>query len=246
MADPASGALDRLFQLQELQSEIKLKTELATRTPEHLIHIEAMYLDFVRSLNEVSERVSRSEARKKILMDEIAALQQKQAKYQDQMAGMKTGQTMYDILDQIEEMKKTVRVKENEVLELEETLVSERADLDAKKASQPEEDNRYEEQMKDWREEQANLKQQAEAALKKAEEVRKTIDRRLLSLFDRIAKNRNAIGIAKVVMVRTQTAACSACNVMLRPQLLSDLRMAKETITCESCKRILYWDGGDN
>ena len=46
-------------------------------------------------------------------------------------------------------------------------------------------------------------------------------------------------------MVGPQTAACSACHVRLRPQLLSDLRLAKETVTCESCKRILYWTSRD-
>jgi predicted nucleic acid-binding Zn-ribbon protein len=80
-------------------------------------------------------------------------------------------------------------------------------------------------------------------AEKAAAEIRTAVDKRLLGVFDRIAKMRNGVAVARVAMVASQTAACSCCNVRLRPQLLSDLRLSREILQCESCKRILYWDG---
>jgi len=243
LADPFSASLDRLFKLQELQIEILSKADLRSRTPEHLIHVEAAYQDFQRGVNELLDKVARSEARRKAVNDEIAALSQRQNKYQTQVAaGMKGGSAFYEIVDEIENIKKMVREKEDEVLAIEETLAADRAQLDGLREKQPAETANYEEQMTGWRQEQATMGDQIQRARSEADEIRKTIDKRLLAMFDRIAKNRNGIGMAKVVRVRTQTAACSACNVLLRPQLLSDLKLARETISCESCRRILYWD----
>jgi len=59
---------------------------------------------------------------------------------------------------------------------------------------------------------------------------------------DRRVGARAGVAVAKVRMGAAQTASGSAGNVRLRPQLLADVRMARETIHCESCKRILYWD----
>ncbi len=97
--------------------------------------------------------------------------------------------------------------------------------------------------MKEWRAEQAVLSEEIAKAEAKAKALREELDGRLLSTFDRLARVRAGIAVAKVDMVGAQTAACSACHVRLRPQLLSDLRLGRETVTCESCKRILYWAG---
>jgi predicted nucleic acid-binding Zn-ribbon protein len=243
LADPFPITLDRLFKLQELQVEILTKNELKSRTPEHLIHVEAAFQDFLKDVNEKQEKVSRSEGRHKAVSDEIAALQQRLSKYQGQMAaGMKGGNALYAVVDEMEEIKKTVREKEEEILTIEETLNADRGELDALKEKQPEESRDYEAQMTGWRQEQNAMAEQIQRAKVQADQIRKSIDKRLLAMFDKIAKNRGGVGIAKVVMVRNQTAACSACNVLLRPQLLADLRLARETISCESCRRILYWD----
>ena len=97
--------------------------------------------------------------------------------------------------------------------------------------------------MAEWRAEQAKLSAEIAVAEKAAGEIRVTIDKRLMGVFDRIAKMRAGVAVARVAMVANQTAACSSCNVRLRPQLLSDLRLSREILQCESCKRILFWDG---
>ena len=88
----------------------------------------------------------------------------------------------------------------------------------------------------------ANL-EDVRSRIEAAAELRASVDKRLLGVFDRIAKMRHGVAVARVAMVANQTAACSSCNVRLRPQLLSDLRLLRDIQQCESCKRILYWDG---
>ena len=242
MAHDTSTPLDRLYQLQEVLLEVRAKTERRAKTPDHLVHVEAAFQDALLRRNEGSARLRSAEDRRKVLADEIADLNESLKKYQSQQKAVKTNKEYGALLNEMDGVKKEIRTREDEILSLDEVVAESQKQSETHDDSFPVEAAGYEEQMTEWRAEQAALTVEIEAGEKKAAEFRKNVDRKLLSVFDRIAKSRAGIAVARVAMVANQTAACSACNVRLRPQLLSDLRLSKETIHCESCKRILYWD----
>ncbi len=238
-----TGALDRLYLLQEVLIEVQAKSEKRARTPEHLAHIEAAYRDARRQREDTEKTLSRAEERKRVLDGEIADLGEKLRKYQTQLQTVKTNREYGALLNEIDVVKRDIRMREDEILGLEETMATATSDLTRRNEAFPQEEAGYEEQMKEWRAEQAVLSDEIAKAEARAKEIRKELEPRLLSTFDRLARVRSGVAIAKVDMVGSQTAACSVCHVRLRPQLLSDLRLARETVTCESCKRILYWAG---
>ena len=220
-----------------------MKTEKRSRTPDHLLHIEAAHQAAVRSREATETRVAEAELRKKALDGEIADLSEKLKKYQGQLVTVKTHREYGALLNEIDGIKREIRGREDEILVLDETLASAQAEAAELETAFPHEEAGYEDQMTEWRAEQALLAAEIAQGEARAAELRATLEKRLLLTFDRIAHSRAGIGVARVSMVGLQTAACSACNVRLRPQLLADLRLSKETIICESCKRILYWDG---
>ena len=234
--------LDRLFRLQEILLEARKKSEKREKTPDHLAHIEAAYRDAVKFRQEAETRFTVAEKRKRDLDEEIADLNEKLKKYQAQLVSVKTNREYGALLNEIDGVKREIRTREDEILALEETVTSTRAEAVERDAAFPAEEAGYHTQMTDWRAEQAVLTEEINRAESEASTLREGLDRRLLGTFDRISKSRAGVALARVNMVGLQTAACSACNVRLRPQLLSDLRLSKETIICESCKRILYWD----
>ncbi|MEO6323856.1 MAG: C4-type zinc ribbon domain-containing protein [Thermoanaerobaculia bacterium] len=234
--------LDRLFRLQEILLEARKKSDKREKTPDHLAHIEAAYRDAVKFRQEAETRLAIAEKRKRDLDDEIADLNEKLKKYQAQLVSVKTNREYGALLNEIDGVKREVRTREDEILALEETLNSTRTEAAERDSAFPAEEEGYQTQMTDWRAEQAVLTEEINRAETEAAALRDNLDRRLLGTFDRISKSRAGVALARVNMVGLQTAACSACNVRLRPQLLSDLRLSKETIICESCKRILYWD----
>lgn len=243
LKDTMTSPLDRLFRLQEVLLEVQRKTERRERTPDHLAHIEAAYRDARRLREEASANLARATERKKSLDDEIEDLSEKLRKYQQQLQSVKTNKEYGALLNEIDTVKRDIRSREDEILALDEALAASAAEAVERDEAFPVEEAGYEEQMKEWRAEQAVLAEEIARAEAMAAQLRETLDRRLVSTFDRIARVRSGVAIAKVDMVGAQTAACSACHVRLRPQLLSDLRLSKDTILCESCKRILYWDG---
>lgn len=239
------GPLDSLYRLQELILEIQRKTERGSRTPDHLTHVEAAFQDARKRREEAGEKHSRAAARKKVLEGEIADLTEKLKKYQQQLPSVKTNREYGALLNELDAVKREVRSREDEILSLEEDLAASSAEVAAHEASFPAEEAGYEEQMKEWRSEQAALAAEISAAQAEAKKLEASIDKGLLRRFRQIAVKRGGVALARVTMVGPQTASCSGCHVRLRPQLLSDIRLSKELIFCDSCKRILYWDGGE-
>lgn len=238
-----TSPLDRLFRLQEVLLEMSKKTDRREKTPDHLAHIEAAYRDTRKLREEAGTNLARVSSRKRSLDSEIADLGESLKKYQQQLQSVKTNKEYGALLNEIDTVKREIRTREDEILALEESLATSSAEAAEREEAFPAEEAGYEEEMKEWRAEQAVLAEEIARAERLAAELRETLDRRLLATFDRIARGRAGVAVARVEMVGPQTAACSACHVRLRPQLLSDLRLSKETILCESCKRILYWDG---
>jgi predicted nucleic acid-binding Zn-ribbon protein len=236
-----TSPLDRLYLLQEVLLEVDIKTGRRDKTPDHLVHIEAAYHDARRQREAAGAVLSRAEERKKTLDGEVEDLNEQQKKYQQQLQSVKTSREYSALLNEIDGIKREVRTREDELLSLDETMAGSSTELDRRDEEFPAEEAGYEEQMKEWRAEQAVLDAEIARANERAKSLKSELEPRLLKTFERIRHKRAGVAVARVDMVGPQTAACSACHVRLRPQLLSDLRLSKDTVFCESCKRILYW-----
>jgi predicted nucleic acid-binding Zn-ribbon protein len=241
VSETMTSPLDRLFLLQEVLLEVDVKTQRRGKTPDHLVHIEAAYHDARRLRDAAGAVLSQAEDRKKILDGEIQDFNEQLKKYQQQLQSVKTSREYSALLNEIDGIKREVRTREDELLALDEAVAGSSTELDRRDEEFPAEEAGYEEQMKEWRAEQAALDAEIAQANARAKSLRAELEPRLLKRFEQIRHRRAGVAVARVDMVGPQTAACSACHVRLRPQLLSDLRLSKETVFCESCKRILYW-----
>jgi len=66
--------------------------------------------------------------------------------------------------------------------------------------------------------------------------ARSALDPGVLDMFDRIARGRNGVAVAKA-----RDERCQECNVRIRPQIFQDIRRNDQIIQCDSCRRILYY-----
>ena len=44
-----------------------------------------------------------------------------------------------------------------------------------------------------------------------------------------------------MAVAEVRNSLCTACNVLLRPQVYNDLRRNDAVMTCENCSRIVYY-----
>ena len=74
----------------------------------------------------------------------------------------------------------------------------------------------------------------------KRDAVAPHVSRYTMRTYDAIrTKRKNGKAVAVVGVSKT----CSACFMVLRPQLFSEIRKGDRFILCENCGSMLVWDG---
>ena len=80
-----------------------------------------------------------------------------------------------------------------------------------------------------------NTKENIVLMQQEREEFAKSIDKNVLSQYERIREGRDGQGLATI-----EGDSCSGCNMVLRPQLIVQVTKCKELVYCDNCSRILF------
>jgi predicted nucleic acid-binding Zn-ribbon protein len=198
--------------------------------------IEAKLADSKMRQEKAQAGIKAGEAARRKLESHIQDLQQKISKYRDQMLAVKTNQEYKALTHEVEFAQQQIRDAEDKILEnmvtaesLDKDLKTAEAELKAEAAEiereKAEARARTEEDEKLLAEHKANRTQ-----------LRSGINPDTLRHYDRVVKLRGT-GLAEAVDHK-----CSACQVMLRPQVYNDVRSNEHFIICDSCHRILWYD----
>ena len=84
----------------------------------------------------------------------------------------------------------------------------------------------------------ADTEKEEKELIEKADELKKKVDERLLTAFERIRKNaHNGLAIVKI-----DRDACGGCFSKIPPQRQLDIALHKKIIVCEACGRIFIDD----
>ena len=227
--------IEQVTRLQSLDLKIsELQREVAT-LPKHIAQIEKTLDSHIRRLEADRAALAANQKERKALEDEVKVENQKISKLRDQMLGAKTNEQYRAFQHEIEFVEKEIRKAEDRILEL--MGESEPLDLNVKKAevALKEEKRVVEGEKKQARDRTAADQAQIDALRTERGEAVAKLKPAVVKEYDRIRKKWNGTAIAEVIGGR-----CEACQIMLRPQHLQDLKRAEGLMTCENCGRFLY------
>jgi predicted nucleic acid-binding Zn-ribbon protein len=228
-----------LANLRELQKEdaevFRLNQEIAS-LPRRVAAIEDKLAIARARKQEAEAALKADEASRRKLESQIQDLRQKISKYRDQMLDVKTNDQYRALTTEVDFAQKEIRACEDKILDgmvnseekekqlkvAEAELKAETAEIEREKAAarvRTEED-------------QALLA----AAEKRRQQLRSVIDGGVLHQYERVAKLRGT-GLAEAIDHR-----CSACQVMIRPQVWNDIQAGNTVLFCETCQRVLVFD----
>src|SRR5215472_1932059 len=228
--------LQNLIELQQIDSQIAaLRAEIAA-LPKHVAAIEAKLAGSkARVEGAVATGKADETARRKHESD-IQDQQQKISKYRDQSLNVKTNDEYRALLHEIQFAEANIAKLEDKILELmvagdtrKETLKKAEAELRADAA----ENDREKEEARQRT--AADEKELAELASRR-NDLRAAVNEDVLRHYDRVLKLR---GTALAPVYENQM--CSGCSVLLRPQVFQDVMTNEHFLTCDTCKRILYY-----
>jgi uncharacterized protein len=228
--------LEKLIQLQEVESQIKDYTDRIELLPKHLAGLEQKLSATTKSLSSSQDRLSKLTLEKRKLESVVQDIEQKNSRYREQLLEVKTNEQYRALLHEIEfnreQIKKTeddilTKMEEeerlrNEILHLEKQLRSEQESVNDEKKVAEAEVERDKGMLEDLRTRRQNLIRDVTPGL--------------FETYTRIASFRKGIAVA-----RARGDSCEACHVRIRPHVLSQIMSGEAILTCDSCDRILYW-----
>jgi predicted nucleic acid-binding Zn-ribbon protein len=224
-------------QLQAIDLRMtELEKEVAA-LPKHIAVIEKTLESHQRRLDADRAALTANQKERKKLEGDIQMHEQKISKLRDQMLGAKTNEQYKAFQHEIEYLQNEIRTAEDRILELMseseslETAVktAEVALKDEKKLVETEKARARERTAADQAQLQELQAQRVDAAGK--------LPAATLVEYARIRKKWHGVVIAEATSGR-----CAACQIVLRPQYLQDLKKGEHLMTCESCGRFLYYN----
>src|SRR5579864_299657 len=231
--------IENLLRLQEADKAIRRLQDEIAELPKRVAAIEQKLAGTKAQLEKAQTAIKADEASKRKYETGISDLRGKISKYRDQSLDVKTNEQYKALLHEIQFAEKEIAATEDKILEL--MVNADARDKEVKGAQaelkvQTAEIEKEKEQARQRTEE--DQKQLTEWRAKR-DELRKGIGDDLLRHYERVSKFRGS-GISEV-----RDHKCMACQVMLRPQTYNDVRSGKETVVCDSCQRILYFNPAD-
>jgi uncharacterized protein len=228
--------IENLLRLQEADNEIRRLREEIAELPKRVAAIEQKLAGTKAQLEKAQASVKADEATRRKHETTIADLRGKISKYRDQSLDVKTNDQYKALLHEIQFAEKEIAATEDKVLELmlnadacdkevkaaQAELKAETVEIEQEKAAARERTAEDEKQLAEWR--------------AKRDQLRAGVNEDLLRHYERVSKFRGS-GISEV-----RDHKCMACQVMLRPQTYNEVRTGQQTVVCDSCQRILYFN----
>jgi len=226
-----------VIQLQSLDQNIAALEKEVSALPKHIAGIEKTLESHVRKLEADRAALTANQKDRKKLEGDIQLHEQKISKLKDQMLQAKTNEQYRAFQHEIEFIEKEIRKCEDRILEL--MSESEPLDQNVKKAegALKEEKQVVEREKTQARDRTAEDQKQLDQLRGERTQIYGKLPPSTRSAYDRIRKKWHGAVVGEAVESR-----CSACQIVIRPQYLQDLKRGETLMTCESCGRFLYYN----
>jgi predicted nucleic acid-binding Zn-ribbon protein len=228
--------IENLLKLQVADKEIRRLHEEVAELPKRVAAIEQKLAGTKTQLEKAQASVKADEASRRKYETNISDLRGKISKYRDQSLDVKTNDQYKALLHEIQFAEKEITANEDKILELMVNADARDKEVKAAQAEMKAETAEIEKEKEDARKRTAEDEKQLSEWRAKRDQIRAGVGEDLLRHYERVSKFRGS-GIAEVL-----NSKCMGCQVMLRPQTYNEVRTGQQTVICDSCQRILYFN----
>jgi predicted nucleic acid-binding Zn-ribbon protein len=230
-----SPEIERVIALQRLDSAVLDAERRLADEPEREKGFEARLESARERLASARQRLTENQNARREIEKEVAIQQARLSKFRDQLMDVKTNREYQAIQHEIEIAQNEVRTREEKILE----RMIEADDLNAThKHAEGElaaEQKAVDADRHTMQEENGELKASLERISGERLALVAAIDKRVLAIFELVARKRNGIAVAEA-----RDGICTICHVRLRPQVFNTVLRNDQIIQCDTCNRILY------
>jgi len=231
--------IENLLRLQDADKEIRRLQDEIAELPKRVAVIEQRLAGTKTQLEKAQTAIKADEAARRKFDTAINDLRSKISKYRDQSLDVKTNEQYKALLHEIQFAEQEIAANEDKILELMVNADSRDKEVKAAQAELKAETAEIEKEKEQARQRTAEDEKLLAEWRAKRDQMRAGIDADLLRHYEGVSKFRGS-GISEV-----RDHKCMACQVMLRPQTYNEVRSGQQTVFCDSCQRILYFNPAD-
>jgi predicted nucleic acid-binding Zn-ribbon protein len=229
-----SNDVDKLWELQTVLTALSEREKQMSVKPESFAEIDREYQAANDEMTRLQGQLDTLAKERRRVDGELSDQQETLKKYQGQLMQVKNQQQYAAAWKEIDASRKSVKELEDSVLKNMTEADGFQQQLDERKGSHDALQQRYDEAHAAWQASLGDLRAEVEKLRAKQAQIDKTIPDRLRNEFYKIVKQRQGIGVSRVV-----SDSCSVCRNRVRPQVAQQLKRG-ELVHCEGCHRILY------
>jgi uncharacterized protein len=228
--------IENLLHLQDTDKEIRRLQDEIAEFPKRVAAIERKLAGTQAGLEKAQAAVKADEATRRKYDTAISDLRGKISKYRDQSLAVKTNEQYRALMDEVQFAEREIAATEDKILELMLNADARDKEVKAAQAELKAEAAEIEKEKNEARERTAADEKLLSEWRAKRDQMRSGVGEDLLRHYERVSKFRGS-GISEV-----RDHKCMACQVMLRPQIYNDVRTGQQTVVCDSCQRVLYFN----
>lgn len=230
--------LVRLFALQNIDKAILERERMIQEIPRRMAKLEEELTRRKEELEEVQQRLTEDHNRELAIDRMLQETRMKITRHKKQLMVVKTNKEYAALLKEISTEEAAIERLEEEMLE----ILDEREEKEAEQKEVQDEfrrmQERFERDRKALEDKEAQFRQEISQKREEREQVAAEIDKRLLKRYEKIRSARDGIAVARI-----QGENCGGCFTTIPPQVINEAKRGDKMLTCESCGRILYYDG---
>ena len=233
------GIKEELELLQNLQDlDLRLQ-ELRNRVDQVPKQVEDLdeELEANRSiLGQAQAIVEEQQREQRANENEVAVLREQLSRYKTQLMEVKTNREYQAMLHEIETTERRIEAREDQILEL---MLAAEDRLEEARALEREFETRDRELRQSRTQTEAFSAEAAaeiERLTSRREELASAVPAVRLAQYERIARARGGRAVSRII-----DGSCQVCNVVLRKQLIAEVKTLARIASCEACNRILYY-----
>ncbi|MDD5496445.1 MAG: C4-type zinc ribbon domain-containing protein [Candidatus Omnitrophica bacterium] len=224
-----------LIELQGLDTQILRIERNLESIPEELKDMDDAFEAKKSNLKSLEDGVKTLQLKRKEKEGELGTKESAIKKFQSQLYQVKTNNEYSALEEEIGRAKADISMVEEDILKLFDQADVENQKIVKEKEFLKAEEGRLNDEKKKLNEEVARIKSEADRLKLQRNELAGKVDKAILARYNRIMKSKDGLAVVPVT-----GNSCQGCFRVMPSQVIHEIKMKKDLVTCENCARILY------